>query len=578
MMNKKTIRKFFAAALALTVMTGGMSAINAQAFDEGDMLYISDDLQQELENESSVNFTQLGVKKNLKMYGAASGGSGDYTYAYLYKKQADTKWSVKKNFSDTKEVTIAPQTATTYNLCIKVKDGTGTIVKKFIDVKVNSGLVNKSKVSSKSITKGQKVTMTGAASGGSGGYTYAYLYRRDNGAWKVFKNYSTANSVVITPAFSGSYEICIKAKDSYGTIEKKYFTVNVKELLNRSTLSKTEAKIGENVTINAAASGGNGSYSYAYYYQLPGSSTWRTIKDFSTANSAVIKPTKSGTYNICVKVKDITGTIVKKYLELDVTDGKDYAAEINAKIIDSSMTSVQKIRAIHDWLVNNTEYDVEGYNSGNVPPESYTAEGLFKTHKAVCDGYAKAFQEMAQKAGFETVKINGIGQNSSGQKESHSWNQVKVDGNWYNIDVTWADPVTSDDIGFDNLRYKYFLVPDSIMNKDHTADPGQTIYSCTAAQPMDQLINDVIAEDVANNENYRYCKSKSELKSITSSFVKKNVSEFTIIYKKSTFRDVQEVMDTVLYAEENISSLDCSFMDWKFDGYMQMTFYLSFFD
>ena len=577
MMNKKTVRRFFAAALALTVMTGGMSAMSTAAVGESEQAFISDDVQQELQNDSSVSFTQLGVKKNLKMYGAASGGSGDYTYAYLYKKQDDTKWSVKKNFSDTKEVTIAPQTVTTYNLCIKVKDSTGTIVKKFIDVKVNSGLVSKSKVSSKSITKGQKVTMTGAASGGSGGYTYAYLYRRDEGAWKVYKNYSTANSVVITPAFSGSYEICIKAKDSYGTVAKKYYTVNVKELLNKSTLSKTEIKIGETVTINAAASGGNGSYSYAYYYQLPDSSAWRTIKDFSAASSASLKPTKTGTYNICVKVKDITGVIVKKYLKLDVADGSDYAAEINAKIINSSMTSVQKIRAIHDWLVNNTEYDSEGYSSGNISPDSYTAEGLFKTHKAVCDGYAKAFQEMAQKAGFEVVKINGIGKNSSGSAESHSWNQVKVDGKWYNIDVTWDDPVTTGDIGFDNLRYKYFLVPDSSF-KDHTADPGQTIYSCTAAQPMDQLINDVIAEDVANNENYRYCRSKSELESITSSFVKENVSEFTIIYKKSTFKDAGEVMNIALYAEENISSVDCSFMDWKFDGYMQMTLYLSFFD
>ena len=529
-----------------------------------------------LENNSSVNFGTIGVKKYLKIYGSASGGIGDYTYAYLYKKQADTKWSVKKNYSDTQEVTLAPQTVTTYNICVKVKDGTGTIVKKFIDVKVNSELASKSKVSSKSITKGQKVTMTGAASGGSGSYTYAYLYRRDNGAWSVYKNYSTANSVVITPASSGTYEICIKAKDSYGTIVKSYFTVNVKELLNKSTLGKTEAKTGETVKINGSASGGNGSYSYAYYLQEPASSSWKTLKDFSATKAVEFKVDKIGKYNICVKVKDITGIVAKKYLELEVFDGTNVAAEITARIINNSMSSVDKIKAIHDWLVNNTEYDTEGYASGNISSDSYTAEGLFKTGRAVCDGYAKAFQQMAESAGFEVIKVNGIGVNSSGTTETHAWNQVKVDGKWYNIDVTWDDPVTNGEIGFDNLRYKYFLVPDSVIANDHIADLGQQLNKCTTAQPMNQIINNVIEEDIENHDNYFYCASYKELSSTANSIAGEHQKEFTVIYKTANMPDVQKVMNTVLYAHDDIMSLNIEYMDWKFDGYTQMTFYLVF--
>ena len=578
MTKGKYIRKGFAAALALTIMTSGMGALSVSAVDTIGANQVTDIVSpvEELKNNSSVNFETLGVKKYLKIYGSASGGSGDYTYAYLYKKQADTKWSVKKNYSDTQEVTLAPQTVTTYNICVKVKDGTGTIVKKFIDVKVNAGLTSKSKVSSKSITKGQKVTMTGAATGGSGNYTYAYLYRRDGGTWKVYKNYSTASSVVITPAFSGTYEICIKAKDSYGTIVKDYFTVNVKELLNNSTLSKTEAKIGETVRIDGSASGGNGSYSYAYYLQEPGSSSWKTLKNFSATKAVEFKVDKIGKYNICVKIKDITGIVAKKYFELEAFDGTNIAAEITARIINDSMSSVDKIKAIHDWLVNNTEYDTEGYEIGNISPDSYTAEGLFKTGRAVCEGYSKAFQQMAESAGFEVIKVNGIGVNSSGTTETHAWNQVKVDGKWYNIDVTWDDPVANGDIGFDNLRYKYFLVPDSVIANDHIADPGQQLNKCTTAQPMNRIINDIIEEDIENHENYFYCASYNQLSSITNSIAKNHTKKFTIIYKTANMPDVQKIMDTALYAHDDIMSLNIEYMDWKFDGYIQMTFYLVF--
>ena len=510
MTKGKYIRKGFAAALALTIMTSGMGALSVSAVDTIGANQVTDIVSpvEELKNNSSVNFETLGVKKYLKIYGSASGGSGDYTYAYLYKKQADTKWSVKKNYSDTQEVTLAPQTVTTYNICVKVKDGTGTIVKKFIDVKVNAGLTSKSKVSSKSITKGQKVTMTGAATGGSGNYTYAYLYRRDGGTWKVYKNYSTASSVVITPAFSGTYEICIKAKDSYGTIVKDYFTVNVKELLNNSTLSKTEAKIGETVRIDGSASGGNGSYSYAYYLQEPGSSSWKTLKNFSATKAVEFKVDKIGKYNICVKIKDITGIVAKKYFELEAFDGTNIAAEITARIINDSMSSVDKIKAIHDWLVNNTEYDTEGYEIGNISPDSYTAEGLFKTGRAVCEGYSKAFQQMAESAGFEVIKVNGIGVNS--------------------------------------------------------------------AQPMNRIINNIIEEDIENHENYFYCASYNQLSSITNSIAKNHTKKFTIIYKTANMPDVQKIMDTALYAHDDIMSLNIEYMDWKFDGYIQMTFYLIF--
>ena len=40
--------------------------------------------------------------------------------------------------------------------------------------------------------------------------------------------------------------------------------------------------------------------------------------------------------------------------------------------------------------------------------------------------------------------------------ENHIWNLVNVDNNWYHLDLTWDDPVTSN--GTDVLEYDYFLI------------------------------------------------------------------------------------------------------------------------
>ena len=66
----------------------------------------------------------------------------------------------------------------------------------------------------------------------------------------------------------------------------------------------------------------------------------------------------------------------------------------------------------------------------------------------------------------ETGEVVEIGIGNGG---GHAWNKVKVDGSWYNIDLTWDDPVSSRPI----LSYDYFLVSDAVMKKDHSwADYG----------------------------------------------------------------------------------------------------------
>lgn len=91
------------------------------------------------------------------------------------------------------------------------------------------------------------------------------------------------------------------------------------ELNNNSSLSSSRIALGNAVTINASASGGEGGYTYQYSYAAPGTSTFVTLKSYSSVNSYSFSPTIAGTYTIrvavksgsTVKNKDITLNVVK---------------------------------------------------------------------------------------------------------------------------------------------------------------------------------------------------------------------------------------------------------------------------
>ncbi len=84
-------------------------------------------------------------------------------------------------------------------------------------------------------------------------------------------------------------------------------------------MSATSIALGNNVKLNDSAKGGMGSYRYAYFYKLNTASSWKTVKDYSTTTMKTITPSAAGTYDICIKVKDGSGTVSKKYFVLKVT-------------------------------------------------------------------------------------------------------------------------------------------------------------------------------------------------------------------------------------------------------------------
>lgn len=126
---------------------------------------------------------------------------------------------------------------------------------------------------------------------------------------------------------------------------------------------------------------------------------------------------------------------------LSYYDTEEQADEVSRKseeIIDGleleGKTDEQKAEAVYDYICSNVEYDYD-----NLPDDDYklkhTAYAALVDGKAVCQGYSAALYRLLLEAGVDNRIVIGTDTNS-GKDDNHTWNIVRIDGTYYNTDVT----------------------------------------------------------------------------------------------------------------------------------------------
>ncbi|MDR3239665.1 MAG: hypothetical protein LBT44_06210 [Clostridiales bacterium] len=136
--------------------------------------------------------------------------------------------------------------------------------------------------------------------------------------------------------------------------------------------------------------------------------------------------------------------------------------QIAEEIIQPEMDGFAKEKAVHDYLVKTIRYD----ESADVPEDSHTPYGALIQHTAVCSGYSETFKIFMDLLGIECDMVYGTA-NLDGQTFGHSWNRVRLDDQYYLVDVTWDDPFPDKP---ERVYYNYLNVTDEMMNKVHTPD------------------------------------------------------------------------------------------------------------
>lgn len=129
--------------------------------------------------------------------------------------------------------------------------------------------------------------------------------------------------------------------------------------------------------------------------------------------------------------------------------------EIYKENYDSSKSVKENIKTFHDYIINNTSYDKDNVK-GSIKSASTTAYGVLFNKKGICSGYTDAMQLFLEKMGVKNYRISST---------THEWNLVYVEGKWLHLDLTWDDPITSDDSSI--LKEDYFLIDtNTLMSKE----------------------------------------------------------------------------------------------------------------
>ncbi|MDP4239232.1 MAG: transglutaminase domain-containing protein [Bacteroidota bacterium] len=129
----------------------------------------------------------------------------------------------------------------------------------------------------------------------------------------------------------------------------------------------------------------------------------------------------------------------------------------------------EKARAIYYWIAHAIRYDITKMNINN----TYTnfqelVDDVLKNRKGVCANYAALFQACCQSVGVQSYVIDGYTrQNNKVLFIGHSWNAVKIDNRFYNIDATWAAGFLNGKKYTQQFRDDFFMVPAAEFSRTH---------------------------------------------------------------------------------------------------------------
>lgn len=165
----------------------------------------------------------------------------------------------------------------------------------------------------------------------------------------------------------------------------------------------------------------------------------------------------------------MTADEIEKYniqIKTVINETADAAGKMN--------TDIEKLIYIHNFIVDNIEYDEQ--KDSNKNNDIYGALVLKKT---MCLGYAEAFNCIAEKVGFESYIVTS-------EELAHAWNMVLLDGAYYFIDCTWDDPtfpeptLTSDPVsGYG--RYLHFMCSEKLFLENEYNSSDWVVNGCSVA-------------------------------------------------------------------------------------------------
>lgn len=177
---------------------------------------------------------------------------------------------------------------------------------------------------------------------------------------------------------------------------------------------------------------------------------------------------------------DFTGQVVGYNLEITVPaearpsmrQSLEAAADECIAGISADASDYERIKYVYEYLIRTVEYQTGCADSQNI-------QSALLYHISVCAGYSKAFQYILHRMGLFCTYITGKTQDGG----DHGWNMVRIDGEYYYVDVTWGDPVFTGETGGgedDVSNYNYLCCTEYDLFKTHVPGDLVELPPCTS--------------------------------------------------------------------------------------------------
>lgn len=240
------------------------------------------------------------------------------------------------------------------------------------------------------------------------------------------------------------------------------------------TVEWNDPILGQPTTFHVSATGGSGSYlfrmdapSYSspneYNYEPsadPSRGEWLNYTEPCASHDYSFTMTATGTYNFRFYLMD-KGTGVYYLRTNTYIQVANDAYPSVASIVEGAVSQAQQetdgseyrmALHLHDWLLEQLEYDKSLKWSS---AESALTRGL-----GTCQAYESAYSKLLTAAGIENEETRDTG-------DGHTWNAMKIDGQWCQVDCTWDD-TPENYYGDLDQRHLYFGLSDELMLIAHS--------------------------------------------------------------------------------------------------------------
>ena len=174
-------------------------------------------------------------------------------------------------------------------------------------------------------------------------------------------------------------------------------------------------------------------------------------KEYLSSINNLVHPFNSykNIYFAINKYGKIELNIIKQYTESEIVLINNKLDDIAEELQLDTLNDYEKIKAFHDYIINNTKYDtsINSENQLTIDTNANKATGLLIEKKAICSGYSDTIAIFLNKYKYNNYKISS---------PEHIWNLILTDEGWKHIDATWDDPISSD--GRDILLHDFFMI------------------------------------------------------------------------------------------------------------------------